>query len=125
MRVSGSVYNPIRLPYFEPLFSVNLGAAYLQLPVGDLAANLQKAIACYEQALRDFTPEAAPRNYAATQTNLGNAYAQLPVGDRAANLQRAIACYEQALRFLTPEADPRGYAATQNNLGSLSQLSGG
>ena len=38
----------------------NLGIAYADLPVGDRAANLQKAIACYEQALRFRTPEAAP-----------------------------------------------------------------
>ena len=86
--------------------------------MGDRAANLQKAIACYEQALRVFTPEAAPLDYAMTQNDLGNAYADLPVGDRAANLRQAIACYEQALRVLTPEAAPRDYALTQNNLGN-------
>ena len=89
---------------------MNLGGAYAELPVRDRAANLQKAIACYEQALRIFTPEAAPRDYALTQTNLGNAYRNLPVGDRAANLRQAIACYEQALRFSTPEAAPLDYA---------------
>ena len=86
--------------------------------MGDRAANLQQAIACYEQALRVHTPEAAPLDYAMTQNNLGNAYRQLPVGDRAANLQKAIACYEQALRFCTPEAAPFDYAVTQNNLGN-------
>ena len=85
--------------------------------MGNRAANLQKAIACFEQALRFFTPEAAPFDYAATQNNLGLAYADLPVGDWAANLQKAIACYEQALRFRTPEAAPFDYAATQNNRG--------
>ena len=76
-----------------------------------------EAIACYEQALRVFTPEAAPFDYAMTQNNLGDAYRQLPVGDRAANLQQAIACFEQALRVRTPEAAPLDYAMTQNNLG--------
>jgi hypothetical protein len=97
---------------------MNRGNAYLQLPVGDRAANLRQAIACYEQALRVFTPEAAPFEYAEAQGNLGNAYRQLPVGDRAANLRQAIACYEQALRFRTPEADPFEYAGTQTNLGN-------
>ena len=76
------------------------------------------AIACYEQALRFHTPEAAPLDYATTQTNLGTAYAQLPVGDRAANLRKAIACFEQALRFRTPEAAPFDYATTQTSLGA-------
>ena len=85
--------------------------------MGDRAANLRQAIACYEQALRIFTPEAAPFDYATTQNNLGAAYLRLPVGDRAANLRQAIACYEQALRICTPEAAPLEYATTQDNLG--------
>ena len=108
---------PGQFPTFHATLQSILGAAYAALPVGDWAANLQQAIACYEQALRNFTPEAAPRNYAATQTNLGNAYRQLPVGDRAANLRQAIACYERALRVYTPEAAPLAYAWTQLNLG--------
>jgi len=109
---------PGQFPTFHATLQSNLGAAYGELPVGDRAANLQKAIACYEQALRVYTPEADPLRYAATQNNLGAAYADLPVGDRAANLQRAIACYEQALRVYTPEADPLDYATTQYNLGN-------
>ena len=95
----------------------NLGTAYAELPTGDRAANLARAIDCYTQALRFFTAEAAPLEYAATQNNLGNAYAELPTGDRAANLARAIDCYTEALRFFTAEAAPLDYATTQNNLG--------
>ena len=90
-----------------------------QLPVGDRAATLRKAIACYEQALRFRTPEAAPFDYAMTQTNLGTDYYSLPVGDRAANLQQAIARYEQALRVYTPEADPDGCRRAAHGLGDL------
>ena len=71
----------------------------------------------FAEALRFFTAEAAPVDYALTQHNLGLAYAALLTGDRAANLARAIGCYTEALRFRTPEAAPRNYAATQNNLG--------
>jgi tetratricopeptide (TPR) repeat protein len=67
------------------------------LPTGDRAANLQQAIACYQEALRFRTPEAAPLDYAMTQNNLGTAYSDLPTGDRAANLQQAIACYQEAI----------------------------
>ena len=96
----------------------NLGAAYADLPAGDRAANLQRAIGCYTEALRFRTAEAAPLDYAMTQNNLGIAYSDLPTGDRAANLQRAIGCYTEALRFRTAEAAPLDYAATQNNLGN-------
>ena len=38
----------------------NLGTAYADLPTGDRAANLARAIDCYTQALRFRTAEAAP-----------------------------------------------------------------
>jgi tetratricopeptide (TPR) repeat protein len=70
------------------------------------------------EALRFWTPEVAPLDYAMTQNNLGIAYANLasheePVG----NLRKAIEAYNEALRFLTPEIAPLDYAMTQNNLG--------
>ena len=96
----------------------NLGNAYFFLPTGDRAENLNKAIACYREALRVYTPEAAPLDYAMTQNNLGTAYSDLPTGDRAENLSKAIDCYLEALRVYTPEAAPLDYAMTQNNLGT-------
>jgi tetratricopeptide (TPR) repeat protein len=96
----------------------NLGNAYLRLPTGDRAENLERAIGCYREALRVYTPEAAPFQYATTQNNLGTAYSDLPTGDRAENLERAIGCYREALRVYTPEAAPLDYAMTQNNLGN-------
>src|SRR5271166_1205499 len=67
---------PDQAPLFPAALLGELGTAYQQLPVGDRVVNLQRAIACYEQALHFFTPEAAPFEYARTQTNLGNAYRQ-------------------------------------------------
>jgi CHAT domain-containing protein/tetratricopeptide (TPR) repeat protein len=96
----------------------NLGLAYAQMPTGDRAANLARAIECFTEALRFRTAEADPLNYAALQLNLGNAYDLMPTGDRAANLVRAIECYNEALRFFTAEADPLNYAMTQTNLGN-------
>jgi len=96
-----------------------LGNAYAGRIRGDRAANLQRAITCYHEALRFRTPEAAPLDHATTQNNLGTAYADLPTGDRAENLQQAITCYREALRFRTPEAAPLDYAMTQNNLGEV------
>jgi hypothetical protein len=46
----------------------NLGNAYRDLSTGNHGANLKRAIACYQEALRIFTPETAPRNYSLTQT---------------------------------------------------------
>ena len=85
---------------------INLGNAYADLPTGDRAANLQQAIGCYTQALRFYTAEAAPLDYAMTQINLGTAYADFPTGDRAANLQQAIACYERGPAVLHRRGRP-------------------
>jgi tetratricopeptide (TPR) repeat protein len=76
------------------------------LPTGDRAANLQKASALYEAALRVSTEKDFPLNWAIIQANLGNAYAQLPTGERAANLKNAKACFEAALRVYTENRFP-------------------
>jgi hypothetical protein len=89
----------------------NLGA-YAELPIGDRAANLQKAIGAYEAALRMRTEKDFPADRAETQNNLGNAYADLPARDRAANLQKAIGAYEAALRVRTEKDFPATWAET-------------
>jgi len=94
-----------------------LGAAYANLPIGDLIENLERARACYENALQVYTLESVPFEYAVTCVNLGNIWSDRPTGDKSANLHHAIACYREALRILTPEAVPLDYSATQNNLG--------
>jgi len=90
----------------------NLGLAYANLPTGDRGENLRLAIERYEAALRVYTEEAAPQEWAATQYNLGIAYANLPTGDRGENVRRAIEHYEAALRVHTEEAAPRDRVRT-------------
>ncbi len=51
-----------------------LGIAYVGLPAGDPAANLQMAIGCYTEALRFRTAEAAPAEHRQTALNLGSIY---------------------------------------------------
>jgi len=93
-----------------------LGNAYQDRIRGNRAENLHQAIACYQEALTVYTPEAAPLDYAMTQNNLGTAYSDLPTGERAANLARAIQCYQEALRFYTPEAAPHYHEIATRNL---------
>jgi tetratricopeptide (TPR) repeat protein len=90
----------------------NLGGAYGLLPTGDRTANLQKAIAALEAALRVKTERDYPDAWAIIQNNLGNAYADLPARDRAANLQKAIGAYEAALRVRTEKDFPATWAET-------------
>ena len=92
------------------------GTEYGQASLGDRDANLRRAIDCYEYALRVYTEDAFPQDWAMTQNNLALTYADLPSGDRDANLRRAIDCYEYALRVYTEDAFPQQWAVTQNNL---------
>ena len=51
----------------------NLANAYGDIPGGDRAANIQRAIACYEAALRVYTEEAFPREYKIVMSGLESA----------------------------------------------------
>jgi len=100
----------------------NAGARLANLGGEDRGARLREALAAYDQALRFYTPEAAPLDYAATQNNRGAVLrdlATLGEEDRGARLREALAAYDQALRFYTPEAAPLDYAMTQGNRTSL------
>jgi tetratricopeptide (TPR) repeat protein len=94
-----------------------LGVELWRASLGDRAANLRRAMECYEAALRVFTERDFPRAWARTQNDLGNAWSNLPTGDPDANLRRAMECYEAALRVFTEGDFPRDWAMTQNNLG--------
>jgi len=77
------------------------------------------ALTAYEEALKIYTKDAFPTDYAMTQNNLGNAYWTLAeVEDKANNCRAAISAYEEALTIYTKDAFPMQYAATQNNVGN-------
>ncbi|MBD2744081.1 tetratricopeptide repeat protein [Coleofasciculus sp. FACHB-1120] len=107
----------------------NLGNAYRNRIQDDFADKdmavradrLERAIACYEQALQIYTRQAFPQDWAMTQNNLGNAYRDRIRGNRADNLERAIACYRQASEIYTREASPDEWATIQNNLALASE----
>jgi len=67
-------------PFEYAAAQTKLGIAYSDLPAGDRAANLTRAITCYQEALRVWTFETAPFDYAGVQTNLGKAYFELLQG---------------------------------------------
>jgi hypothetical protein len=92
------------------------------LPNEDRAARLRAALAAYDEALRFYTPDTAPLDYAMTQNNRGTVLcdlATLPDEDRAARLRAALAAYDEALRFRRPDTAPLNYATTQNNRGNV------
>jgi tetratricopeptide (TPR) repeat protein len=78
--------------------AASLGDLLAELPYVNRSENLKRAIVCYTAALRVYSEQDFPVEWAGTQNNLATAYADLPTGDRAANLQQAIACFEVAAR---------------------------
>ena len=107
--------------YAESL--VKLGVAQHNLSAGGQAGNThpeesrQKAIEAFKGALKIYTLEKFPVEYAETMNNLGALYRDLPTGASAENLQKAIEAFKGALKIYTLEKFPVEYAQTMNNLG--------
>ncbi|PZV09974.1 MAG: hypothetical protein DCF32_00975 [Leptolyngbya sp.] len=95
----------------------DFGNAVWKFPLGDRALNLELSIAAYQVALRVFTREVLPEDWAKSQNNLGIAYCNRIRGDRAETLERAIAAYKLSLEVYTRDAFPEDWARSQNNLG--------
>jgi len=86
---------------------------------------LNRAIAAYRSALKEYTREKAPLQWAATQNNLGNGLASL--GEREIGTERleaAVASFREALKEYTREKVPLQWAGTQNNLGNVLSVLG-
>jgi tetratricopeptide (TPR) repeat protein len=98
-----------------------LGVELWSASLGNRAANLRQAIACYEAALRVYTERDFPYQWAGTKNDMGLAWSSMPTGDRAANLRLAIGGYESALRVFTEQSLPQSWATTQSNLGAAWQ----
>jgi tetratricopeptide (TPR) repeat protein len=103
--------------------------AYLQIILGDAlqtlgdqrgdAAAIQKAVDAYREALKEYTRERVPLDWAMTQNNLGNALTAWGVRESGtARLEEALAAYREALKERTRERVPLDWATTQNNLGN-------
>ena len=75
---------------------------------------LEEAVAAYREALKEWTRERVPLQWAMTQNNLGTALATL--GEResgTARLEEAVAAYREALKEWTRERVPLQWAMTQ------------
>jgi tetratricopeptide (TPR) repeat protein len=79
---------------------------------------LEAAIRYYLEALKVFTREASPQDWANTRSNLGNAYLYRIQGDKGENLEVAIRCYSEALQVSNRLEFPQDWATIQNNLGN-------
>ena len=76
---------------------------------------LQKAVAAYGEALKEWTRERVPLQWATTQSNLGVALSRLASARADETLQKAVAAYGEALKEWTPEASPYWHDIAQQN----------
>jgi hypothetical protein len=100
---------------------MNVGSAWKNRIAGDRRANIDKAIACYQDALAVRTHIANAVAWATTAMDLGNAIVDRIGGGREEIIDRAIACEEAALTVrdvlpalpddMTAVTDFRGRAA--------------
>lgn len=93
----------------------NFGTLIGQFPHGNIADNLDIAIACYEVIEIIFTREKFPNFWATSKLHLGNAYGQSFYGDPVENLEKALLSYQDALKVYTCEDFPIEWAETQTN----------
>jgi tetratricopeptide (TPR) repeat protein len=84
----------------------------------DKRENCEKALRAFNEALKVYTPEEYPVQYATNQNNIGATYGALAeVQDTVPNCEKAIKAFEEALKARTLEKYPLDYAMTQNNMG--------
>lgn len=86
-------------------------------------ARIQDAIQSYHRALRIFTKEAYPGEFAILHNNLAIAYLSIPMTDERAKLSEALAVqsFEEVLKVVNLVDQPTKYAMIQNNLGNALQ----
>jgi tetratricopeptide (TPR) repeat protein len=80
---------------------------------------LKEAVISYREALKEYTQEHVPLNWAKTQNNLGNALCN--IGEREADTQHldeAVICYREAIKERTRERVPLDWAQSQYGLGN-------
>ncbi len=79
--------------------------------------NLIKSIHAFREALKIYTVEKYPVDYARTQNNLANAYGRLSKArDMEDNLTKSIHAFREALKIYTVEKYPEDYRMVLSNI---------
>lgn len=95
----------------------------LQSLAAERRAPLEHAVQAYHRALKTFTREAFPREFATLHNNLATAYLSMRLSPEREVMREALAVqsFQEALKVVSLEEDPREYAMLQNNLGNALQ----
>lgn len=101
---------------------MNLGLV-LQSLAQNGGGKLQDAISHYHNALRIFTREEHPQDFAILHNNLAIAYLSMPLTDPNGKMREALAVrsFEEVLKVINIVDHPSEYAMIQNNLGNALQ----
>lgn len=101
---------------------MNLGLVLQSLVPFNLA-RIGDSIKAYHEALRVFTWQDYPQEYAILYNNIAIAYLAMPLASEREYLRQGLAVqsFEVALKHITLMDHPREYAMLQNNLGNALQ----
>lgn len=101
---------------------MNLGVV-LQGLVGFHQGTMQEAIQAYQKAVRVFTGESYPQEFAILQNNIAIAYLSMPLSPEKDKMRQgmAVQSFEAALQWVTLIDHPSEYAMLQNNLANALQ----
>ncbi len=109
-----------RNPFMYGLVNNNMGLAYVSLPASSLEDQMRLAygIQCFKNALKVFTKEKYPNEWASVTMNYANALQYLPTANPIKNLRRATELYGEVLEFRKSAGDEVGYARVLANMGN-------
>ncbi len=101
---------------------LNLGLVTQSLAQNGMA-KLNDAIQHYHNALRVFTKEDYPQDFAILHNNLAIAYLSIPMSDERGKMREALAVqsFEEVLKVINIIDHPSEYAMINNNLGNALQ----
>lgn len=107
-------------PYVWASAHLNLGAAYLTMPMIEATDQLRSGIAMQSlrAALEVFTVQDHPAEWASATLNLANALVYTPSTHQGDNIVEAVERYEEVLATRDRTSDPLGRARILANLGN-------
>jgi tetratricopeptide (TPR) repeat protein len=99
----------------------NLATAYLTMPMTEASGQLRLGVAAQSlrSALKVYTPEDYPEQWASVQLNLANSLVYTPSSHQADNLLEAVELYEAVLQARDRTTDPMGRARVLANQGNV------
>lgn len=99
----------------------DLATAYLTMPMTEASSQLRLGVAAQSlrSALKVYTPEDYPEQWASVQLNLANSLVYTPSSHQGDNLVEAVELYEAVLNARDRHADPLGRARVLANQGNV------